>query len=286
MARRAAANPKLLTTGESMEFDVRGQYEDGPTIQGSMPDFSDDDDDEDQDETLVTSTHGEGTGNLRLPAPMPAAGRPASFNQTQETLAAPLEAPQLIRPLGYGQSRVPVPVESGPTQPLPTTNPGLGPRATPFPPRPQGQDVPFFPPMGPSGHASSPGIIPTPGPARPAPFIPIDRDNRTVTARALKRGIPMWAVALASGLVALLFVGLIYLLIAGPEGGSKKAAAPQPSSSATTAATTATAAGSTPTTTPAAQSANAGGGPFGAARAAFTTTLGQPRNDGKVARPP
>ena len=38
-------------------------------------------------------------------------------------------------------------------------------------------------------------------------------DNRTVTAQAIRRGVPLWAVALGSAAVALLFVTAIYFVI-------------------------------------------------------------------------
>lgn len=247
-------------TGESVAFDV-GSYEDGPTIQGNSPEFGydeDDDDEGDQDETLVTSSpeEGEALRMRMLPAPTPAAGRP--FKETQEMGVASSTATR-PRPAPYEPMPappMPMPMEVPPTQPL------VVPGSNTLPPMPSNAPNPFLGPMGMApAHPSSPGIALS----HPPPFVPAGRENRTVAARALKRGIPMWAVALASGLVALLFVGAIYLLIAGPADANDKRPTPMASGGAAPDGAT-----------------KPSGGPFAAARSAFKVALLPQPTDAKA----
>jgi serine/threonine-protein kinase len=84
-----------------------------------------------------------------------------------------------------------------------------------------------------------------------------------MTAAALRRGLPMWAVAVASGLVALMFVGIIYAILASTSSPPKTVTSATPSGSAS------------PPGSGLAGSVVAppGTGPFGVARAAFSQTI-------------
>jgi len=97
-------------------------------------------------------------------------------------------------------------------------------------------------------------------------FFRTDADNRTVTARSLRRGPPIWAVAVGSGLVALLIVGVIYAILS-------QTSSPPPVATTGTSPRTAQTGGLTPATATTQAALSASAGPFGAARAAFVTAI-------------
>jgi serine/threonine protein kinase len=282
--RRQDSIANMANTAETPSFD-----EDGPTIQGVglEPDTSLDDDEEfdDDGDTIITTAPREGP-LARGAGPLPAAGRPASLADSGETHAAvpgaqpgrpgPQQARNPSLPAGYQAP----PQESRPMQPpapYPQANygaPDFG--GAPSQQQQQQQQLSMAhtvrgsaSPSGPND-ALPPAAILNPELAlRLAPptmhrFIP--NDGRTMTAQSFaKRGLPMWAVAVASGVVALIFVALIYIILA-PH---------------------------TPTTPPKTVasngSASAGGGasvpltpnlpstgPFGAARSAFSAVIVPP----------
>ncbi|WP_394837850.1 protein kinase [Pendulispora rubella] len=248
-------------------------YDDGPTLQGSLPDFGyhGGEDFDDNDDTLVAKgregaasanrdahrENGAATQQAAPPpnntaqkpaVPLPAAGRPVE----------PFPPPPPAEMHTLAMEQVPVPIPS-PFAPLPApsnfstdfahlgagTAPQAGPGAAPAQPNPF-MASPVSPAPDPGWNAS----VGIPAPTGQSPMLlPPDLDNRTMTARALKQGIPMWVVALGSGLLALLFVGAIYLLLSGtltekPEAKVEKS--PAASSSA---------------------------GPFGGARDAFAAAI-------------
>ena len=101
---------------------------------------------------------------------------------------------------------------------------------------------------------------------------PARNEQRTITAQALKKRIPVWVVAVGSALIGLIAFGLVVLVlsIAAPR---RRVTAPNasssPGSSSTTAAATA-AAPTTPAASPPASPAGSGApGPFRSAREAF-----------------
>ncbi len=93
-------------------------------------------------------------------------------------------------------------------------------------------------------------------------------DNRTITAQALRRGVPLWAVALGSATVALLFVTAIYFVMTrGSSDTTKTGASSSPSGSAAPTQGTAPIGGGV---------VSVAGGPFGGARAAFAHVIEPP----------
>ncbi len=228
--------------GESPSFD--SSYDDGPTIQGaSQAEFSTDEDFDDNDDTIVTTTRVEPSSGKGLAAPRPAAGAPAANNGP-------------FFPHETGETRAATPAaRSGPFTPAvdpyqaepETVMQGGGP-VNPFASTAQATDPLQF------------GLVPrTVSGSLAPPELPFD--NRTVTARALKKGLPPWAVAVASGVAALVFVGLIWIVLSLAVGSSK----PQPVASPSTSASAGTGAPLVP-----------GSGPFGSARAAFSAVLVPP----------
>lgn len=98
-------------------------------------------------------------------------------------------------------------------------------------------------------------------------------DNRTITAQALRRGVPLWAVALGSATVALLFVTAIYFVMTrGSSEPTKTVASGSPSGSS---APTMQGAAPVPPATGVGV-ANVAGGPFSGARAAFAHVIEPP----------
>jgi len=89
-------------------------------------------------------------------------------------------------------------------------------------------------------------------------------DNRTVTAQAIRRGIPLWAVAVGSALVALVLVTGIYVFIT------------RSSTPTTPPKTIATSSGSATPASTSTTIANLAAGPFGSARAAFAHAIEPP----------
>ncbi len=257
---------QLASTAETPQFDAP-LYEDGPTIQGQSPvdlDYPPDDDFDDNDDTIVTMTKVEPIpGGRPGNAVLPAAGRPASpLHESGETRAA---SPNARQPSMNGDGGM-----FGGMQ----GNGGGNQSNDPY------QVEPETLMQGGSGGmlAANPYAMTQPSDmfagANPALgrqplFAPPDLgglDNRTMTAAALRRGLPMWAVAVASGLVALLFVGIIYAILASTSSPAKTVS-PTPSGSAASPATSGLAGSIV---------APPGTGPFGVARAAFSQTLVPP----------
>ncbi|WP_394827040.1 protein kinase domain-containing protein [Pendulispora albinea] len=240
---RTAETPSLETPATSVR-----PYDDGPTLQGSLPDFGYQGGEElDDDDTLVAkgSRSGENAAVTTQPGqvPLPAAGRPVdpfhvpdarvSFADQAPAAASPFALPQQSPFPGDFAHQPTVPAQPNPFMP----ELGLAPAAAPDPRWPAS--------MG--------------APPQPPPVAPPDHDNRTRTARSAKQGIPMWVVALGSGLLALLFVGAIYVLLSGTLVGDKSAA-------------NAAGAGTEKSTALPPPSAGAQG-PFGNARDAFTAAI-------------
>ncbi len=104
---------------------------------------------------------------------------------------------------------------------------------------------------------------------------PMPNDQRTITAQALKKRIPVWAVAVGSASVGLLAFGLVVLMLShssSPEAETKGAAS-----------------GAAASATSAPIVALAGKGPFVSARAQFAATLASvpaPTHDAVAPAPP
>jgi len=248
---RSAETPALETPSNGVRA-----YDDGPTLQGSLPDFGYHGEEDEHDETLVAKGGREGAGAGQpgqaghKSGPLPAAGRPVDpFQTTGETRSTAFEEPgQAPSPFSTMQRQSGFPGDFGhvptvPAQPNPFAgDPGL---AAPEPRWSASMGAP--PPAG-----ASPMLLPP------------DRDNRTMTARALKQGIPMWVVALGSGLLALLFVGGIYLLLSGALSSDKSATSPSASAPS----------GRAPLSpAPLSPAASTSAGPFGGARDAFAAAI-------------
>jgi serine/threonine-protein kinase len=106
---------------------------------------------------------------------------------------------------------------------------------------------------------------------------PLPNDQRTITAQALKKRIPVWAVAVGSASVGLLAFGLVVLMLtrsSSPDAEAKGGAAGGAAASATTSAPVV---------------AIAAKGPFVSARAQFAATLASvpaPTHDTVAPAPP
>jgi serine/threonine-protein kinase len=143
-------------------------------------------------------------------------------------------------------------------------------------------------PMSPfhqSPHASSPNLANLlPNASVSSPMIrlaPLEfggaMDNRTITAQALRRGVPLWAVAAGSAIAALMLVTMIYFVAVHSSSDSTKPIASGPASGSSSAPLQGTAQGtSTSPGTPASGTVGVvsiGSGPFGGARAAFSHAI-------------
>ncbi|MEO6420655.1 MAG: protein kinase, partial [Polyangiaceae bacterium] len=282
-ARREPAT-NLANTAETPSFD-----EDGPTIQGVGLDPANLDDDEEFDDdgdTIVTATLREGGPLAPLRgAPLPAAGRPAPLADSGETQAAvPASQSRAPAPLNVARGQGPAPYQQQePQRPMPPASggypPGYGPPAADPNQHLQQQQLSMahtaraltspsgpndgLPPAAIVNPALAPRIMP---PTIPRFFVP--NDGRTMTAQSFqRRGIPMWAVAVASGVVALIFVGLIYVLLAPRAPTTPKTVASNAS------ATSSGGLSAPPSVPPTGTSAS---GPFSGARAAFATAITPP----------
>jgi serine/threonine-protein kinase len=99
---------------------------------------------------------------------------------------------------------------------------------------------------------------------------PARSEQRTITAQSLRRGIPVWAVAIGSAVVGLMAFGLVVALLS--RSLARGTAATDPSAPAAASASSAPAPSALPTVAAGAPATHAG--PFAAARAAFAATLG------------
>jgi hypothetical protein len=179
-----------------------------------------------------------------------------------------------------------VPQHGPPGKVLPTTmrlHPGAPPPTSvpvsPAHPPPSWGQAPAQPSM--SNEYPAPGGYGPPASAQSGPVDmqrlfapPIPNDQRTITAQALKKRIPVWAVAVASAVVGLLAFGLVVLVLThtsapdapGTGGAAASASAP---------------------TTPVVAMAHEG--PFMSARAQFAATLASvpaPTHDTVAPSPP
>ncbi|MEO7110743.1 MAG: protein kinase, partial [Polyangiaceae bacterium] len=99
-------------------------------------------------------------------------------------------------------------------------------------------------------------------------------DNRTVTAQAFRRGVPLWAVAFGSATVALLIVTAIYFVITrSTDPSAKTVASSSPSSSAPASVAQGSAAPVGTSGGTIAGVVSVAGGPFSGARAAFSHAI-------------
>jgi len=273
----------LATTAETPSYE-----EDGPTMQGaglsSMDDYPPEDEFDDDGDTIVTMTKvdppvgGRGAGH-----PMPAAGRPPTLADSGETHAVPGAQ---VRGGLVSQSGLfggPSAATSDLLKP-----PNLADFSDADPMRTPMLVNPLVPqPMAPhemqQHEQMQQQAMPRPQqPTSRLPSLPrffrTDADNRTVTARSLRRGPPIWAVAVGSGFVALLIVGVIYAILA--QTSSPPATVSQNETGVGTATGTpptgrGAGTGLAPTTTTTASLASsAATGPFGFMRAGFVTATG------------
>ncbi len=198
-------------------------YEDGPTIMEDAPVEADypTGEEEEYDDTIITTTRVE---QQAAGKPLPAAGRPAADLGNKD--GARPKAPEAYSPIAYEptrpafQNEMPVSLAGGPNGPSHPSNVAT----TPFAPAPLA--------IGPAGPQM---LLPT------VPRVAVPADGRG------GRGLPVWVVAVASGLVALVFVGVLYATFAKPSPGKQLVMPEGPI---------------------------AGGGPFGAARNAFKEAIG------------
>ena len=98
---------------------------------------------------------------------------------------------------------------------------------------------------------------------------PARSEQRTITAQSLRRGIPVWAVAVGSAVVGLMAFGLVVALLSRTSPAGVRRRILRRSASASAPPATASAAPTVPAAAPAMH-----GGPFAAARAAFASVLG------------
>jgi serine/threonine-protein kinase len=268
------------------EPELHPSYDEGPTLQASpqaraqmmevaqnaAADLADDDG-EDNDDTIVTTTRVEGHPYQSLAAPTPAAGKPATFPPpaTARGVAPPprenvafAAPPRNVPPRAHAPLPLPAVVVAPPPPPPPASN--LDRRSTahvdallaealaeqrgqPPPPTPQVTDVlddALRLPASPRAH--NPTV-----PRLFAPPMPVDL--RTDTARQMKRPPPMWMVALGSGMAALVAAGAVISLATWTSSRAATPVAPAPVPPAP------------------AHVIPIVPGPFGAARAAFTSAI-------------
>ena len=238
----------------------------------ATPNYEDDFDD--GGDTIVSSSMPDMEELRRMPAPTPAAGvAPLGITMTQAAspvamatgprtlpprLPTPPPLPPVVVPMGMPDpgdgdlSRTAV-AESHLVFPQPLLRPSLSNEY--------------------SAPAAHPATLAMEGGHGPADmqrlFAPPHRsEQRTITAQSLRRGVPVWAVAVGSAVIGLMAFGLVILLLSR----SLSHGSSQTDPSARAAASTAPA----PTTLPPVPAALPAphGGPFAAARAAFVSTIG------------
>jgi serine/threonine protein kinase len=249
----------------------------GTAPSGPTPGFSDDFDD--GGDTIVSSSMPDMDELRRMPAPTPAAGVAPAGGITLTQAASPVAmatGPRTLPP------RLPTP------PPLP---PVVVPTGMPF--EPAQSDLsrtavaeshlvfpqPLLRPSlsneysAPAAHPAMMGMAGHGPPDLQRLFAPPARsEQRTITAQSLRRGVPVWAVAIGSAFIGLLAFGLVVALLS--RSFSRASSTTDPSARAATSTTPApTAPPSAPKAIPAASPAPHVG-PFAAARAAFVSTLG------------
>jgi serine/threonine protein kinase len=289
--------------------------DDGPTIQATAEQRAaveyarasvDDLDYDDNDDTIVTTTQVEPSSSQPPgAAPLPAAGRPAQPPRPPQYGGAPY-----YQQGGGGPRTLPINTQAPvipPNVPHPYGQPSqqqaVNPVGATIPPNLNISD-PSLPstrigareefgfqyPPGPGGPAAAPtyppgmaqGMGPRP-PAITAPrlFAP-PQAHMTQTSMALHRRLPMWAVAVGSGLAALLVAGLVFLLVThatAPSPPKPVATGKNPASTPSAATGSTAVAGPTPfapASAPTPISPPRTGGLFVTARDAFLTSITAP----------
>jgi serine/threonine protein kinase len=315
--RMAVPGPGLGQTLQSSNVPRpnSAEYDDAPTIQatpeqraamgyGTGGDF--DDDYDDNEDTIVSPAPvAEPYSERGAPAPLPAAGRPAmGAPAAQVPYGSPGSARSVGGPFLGGPRTLPIGTQS-PIRPNAPVQGGFG-GQTPGPNPPGPNPVnPFAQTVPPNFHISDPSLpdtrigarddffagppnMPPPGygataamqaapPVAPRLFAPPQMEP-TQPAQTLKRpGVPMWAVAVGSGLAALFVAGLLFFVLTRATTPTRKS--PATARSGATAASTglATAPATHPTaatpTVMVAPAGSAGGGLFTPVRSAFLGTL-------------
>ena len=227
-------------------------YEDGPTIMEDPPMEADYPvgEEEEYDDTIITTTRVE---QQAAGKPLPAAGRPADMPKPVMSSQKPA-LPTSQRPGGTEAappSRAKAPEAYGqiayePTRPaVSESRPSIGKDPTPPPPFPapaiSQPPVPAQQPVPTTPFAPAPLSVGPAGPQMLLPTVP----RVAVPAESRSRGLPVWMVAVGSGLVALVFVGVLYAVLSRPSTPHQAVRTTPP----------------------------AGGGPFGAARNVFQAAI-------------
>jgi serine/threonine-protein kinase len=228
------------------------------------------DDFDDSGDTIVTDSMPEMDELRKLRKP-PAAGMPPALGVTQTQAASPAAMSSVASGPRSLPPRLPTPVPLPPV----VVPPGV----------PEGGDlsrtamvdarVAFPQPVLRSSMSNEYGLPPGQPPATlvmepqhgPADVQrlfapPIHNDQGTITAQALKKRVPVWAVAVGSALIGLIAFALVVV--------SLSRTSPQPGVAA---ADTSASAPTVPAATPAPTAVPPHAGPFGSARAAFASTL-------------
>jgi len=283
--------------------DSHPASDEGPTLQaspqaraqmmevalGAAATQGDEDDLDDNDDTIVTTTRIEGVHPMSVRTPPPAAGKPATYPPpaTQRGVAPsfpPREnvafaaPPRSVPPRGPAPLPLPAVVVAPPPPP---PAPNMDQRSTahvdallaealaeqrghPPPPTPQVTDVlddalRLPPPPAPyrANNPTAPRLF--------APPMPMDL--RTDTARQMKRPPPMWMVALGSGVAALIAAASVISFATWTSSRATTVAQVAPTALPVAPPIAPPAPTSTPHVIPATS------GPFGSARAAFTTAI-------------
>ena len=269
----AQAQAPVLSDLDSME-------DDGPTIMAPTPTESGYDDDE-EDKTIITSTARED-----VPAPLPAAGRPAQQNDsddipTRAVMNNAIAVPPRPLPVPHANAsgQLPAVVVNAPPQAQqpygqqPQQPYGqqqqqpYGQQPQPYGQQPQMQAQQMHMQSGgyQGGNLSQTQQPPFPPPAYPPqPAQAQHNADGTALLPAQKQGIPMWVVGVASCFAALAILTIVYLAV----GRGGQTATHTPAAGSSSAAVGSTGGSSTRPDVP--LQAN---GPFGAARAGFLEVI-------------
>ena len=214
---RAARGSIPSAARPSTPHDEQDETDDGPTIMSAAPEVEDDFDD--SDATMVKIPDAPRAAG----APPPAAGRRAApeppVSQPQTAIAVP---PRALPSRNIDHAPLPAVVvehSSAPPQArVPTVPPNKGLNTTlAMPSRPSAQPALPFPfPQHQQHHQHQHYDQPIAQPPLPMPFqaqAPLPPlDQRTVEIRAIKSGVPIWAVALLSGAAALILLSVVYIV--------------------------------------------------------------------------
>ncbi len=250
-----AGRPPAPVAAAPQLADLDTMEDDGPTIMAPTPTEEEDFDDDD-DATIITEAKADPDGR-----PRPAAGMPPPTYDEMPTRVA-MNAAVAVPPRAVPARASDQPVDLPPV----VVGPGAPP---PAPPGPPGGFMPpgFAPTFNPQDPRMGPPQPPPPAyPGQVPGMGPTISPGATALLRPVRRGIPMWAVGVASGVAALLVLTLVYVLVA-PGKTAKTATAPE---------TTATTAGAV---------VASGNGPFSAARAAFSVAIAATPAPGDSATP-